>query len=550
MTTLGTDITRSLDDSTALSRYAATGDPRAFEVLVHRYQAMVLATCRRSLGHRPTAGADAEDATQEAFLRLAQHAGTITSNAAAWLHACAVRTSIDMMRKRGSQARAERTAGELARGESARSGPADGADRAAWHEIEPLLDEAIGRLTEADRELIVGRFLAGRSQKDMALEAGVNPGTMHRRIDKALTRLRGHLRSSGLTIAGGLGVTIAAGAAGTQVSPALTGSLVKTGLVGLASGGPPIGVLAGIGTKAAVVTAVGLLGIATVGVATMTGGFGGAGTAPVFTAGPGAPGTEVKRPKRATRPLPLSQNLYAGNPGGLMRFSGDTIVFEDTLDMSGQPIGEGDPGRVVFKIEDSERDGDFERLALRVASSTMPEGSPFTSMLGMTLEASFEVRGGMLTARAAPPEGAQGAEDMIWTGTRPPSWHPDAVSEADTESAPLAPGMGGVWFECETFSLVLDQDDITMKWRDYTVHRFRVLEWDGAGSHTRVRAICADSMNPRMVGERVRLLLRSDESGGYTLAMHGQNSGKLDRWPDGFVVAPDVVLMSFGGSEP
>ena len=36
----------AIDDSAALARYAATGDPTAFEVLVHRYQAMVLSTCK------------------------------------------------------------------------------------------------------------------------------------------------------------------------------------------------------------------------------------------------------------------------------------------------------------------------------------------------------------------------------------------------------------------------------------------------------------------------------------------------------------------------
>ena len=98
--------TLALEDHAALARYASTGDPTAFEVLVHRYQSMVLATCRRTLRN----DSDAEDATQEAFLKLAQHAGSITSNAAAWLHACALRASLDLLRKRGSTRRVEQKA--------------------------------------------------------------------------------------------------------------------------------------------------------------------------------------------------------------------------------------------------------------------------------------------------------------------------------------------------------------------------------------------------------------------------------------------------------
>ena len=92
-----------LDDAAALDRYAKAGDPRAFEVLVHRYQAMVVHTCQRVM----KSSTDAEDAAQETFLKLARRAGEIRSNVAAWLHACALRTSIDLLRARGTQRRAE-----------------------------------------------------------------------------------------------------------------------------------------------------------------------------------------------------------------------------------------------------------------------------------------------------------------------------------------------------------------------------------------------------------------------------------------------------------
>ena len=95
MSTMSFDGGYELDDIAALRRFAASGDPRGFEVVASRYRGMVLATCRRVLGTE----ADAEDAAQETFLKLARSAKTIKANAGAWLHACAVRTSIDQLRR-------------------------------------------------------------------------------------------------------------------------------------------------------------------------------------------------------------------------------------------------------------------------------------------------------------------------------------------------------------------------------------------------------------------------------------------------------------------
>ncbi|MFN9974089.1 MAG: sigma-70 family RNA polymerase sigma factor, partial [Phycisphaerae bacterium] len=92
-----------------------------------------------------------------------------------------------------------------------------------WREIKPLLDDAIAALDESDRDLIVSRFLVGRPQVEMAREAGVNPGTMHRRIDAALERLRKELSQRG--VAPAIGVAGASmgvvGASNTSLAAAL-----------------------------------------------------------------------------------------------------------------------------------------------------------------------------------------------------------------------------------------------------------------------------------------------------------------------------------------
>ncbi|NCQ36367.1 sigma-70 family RNA polymerase sigma factor, partial [bacterium] len=60
-------------DSELLTRYATTRDAEAFAELMIRHRDLVYATCYRVLRSR----ADAEDVSQDCFLRLARHAGAI-----------------------------------------------------------------------------------------------------------------------------------------------------------------------------------------------------------------------------------------------------------------------------------------------------------------------------------------------------------------------------------------------------------------------------------------------------------------------------------------
>ncbi len=83
-----------MSDGEALRRYAATGDPDSFRVLVEAYGRMVYGACLRLLRRE----ADAQDATQETFIKLALHAGSVRSNIGAWLHAAAATTCKDMVR--------------------------------------------------------------------------------------------------------------------------------------------------------------------------------------------------------------------------------------------------------------------------------------------------------------------------------------------------------------------------------------------------------------------------------------------------------------------
>src|SRR5216110_185148 len=85
-------------DVDLVARFAAARDEAAFELLVWRHGAMVLAVCRRVLGHTE----DAEDAFQATFLVLARKAASVRRGTAvpAWLHRVALRIARRAVDKR------------------------------------------------------------------------------------------------------------------------------------------------------------------------------------------------------------------------------------------------------------------------------------------------------------------------------------------------------------------------------------------------------------------------------------------------------------------
>jgi RNA polymerase sigma factor (sigma-70 family) len=217
-----------------LERYAAKGDAEAFAQLVSRYQDMVFATCRRKLHD----AAEVDDAVQEVFLRLARKAGELRNNIGGWLHRCAVNVATDFNRRREARARREAAVAKPER----TAGVTESQELLS--ELRANLDEAMAQLDAASRELLIQRYFVGRSQVELAHEAGVTPSTISNRLASAVEKLRSCLKHSGKGMGIGAVVLVAALEAEKAcacVPAGLSASVMKFGLRGVGTAGGAAG---------------------------------------------------------------------------------------------------------------------------------------------------------------------------------------------------------------------------------------------------------------------------------------------------------------------
>ncbi len=491
-------------DMRALRQYARSRDPVAFERLVHRYQGMVLATCRRVLGSE----SDAQDAAQETFLTLARHAGDVRSNAAAWLHACAVRHSLDLIRKRSARDNAE---------EAAARTEAVPAVEPTWRDVESRLDEALSRLEPADRELILMRFLAGRPQRELAAESGVSEGTMSRRLTRALDRLRDQLGACGCVLGASL-PRVLEEAPAISVGHEATGSFVKAGLSCLGQGAA-----AGAGVKVAAVVLLGAL--------TVTGGAALVGMM-----------TGMHSVFASAEPPPQGMRLASIRQDGVpaMELSSDGTTM--TLVMN-RPTPKS--GKIVFTVLSAGPDAKAGEYKVKVESAELEQPDLFKEQVGKVFSMHAECKRDWLTLKIKVPE--NGAEQLVvWSGIRGVNLPaPKAVAGA------VAPEIAGAWLQAQNWDFRMDDAMLGVWDGRQAMHTFKILNSSREGDIIRAEVICNKSEDPAMIGKRMKMLMRRTEA-GCDLAVHEPMSPRLQEYPSGFDPEPGegVIVMRYRKEEP
>lgn len=75
----------------------------------------------------------------------------------------------------------------------------DAATEDIWHQLAPLLEEAMTRLSEKDRTLVALRFFENKSIAETAALMGINEWAARKRVDRMMERLREYFSRRGIT---------------------------------------------------------------------------------------------------------------------------------------------------------------------------------------------------------------------------------------------------------------------------------------------------------------------------------------------------------------
>jgi RNA polymerase sigma-70 factor (ECF subfamily) len=224
-------------DRNMLLRMTEQSDPEAFSEIMRQYAHVVYGASHRVLGN----DAQAADVVQETFLHFLKHADRVTESLGCWLHRVATRRAIDLVRQDVSRRRREEAyaASHLCETDD-------------WHEIEPLVDEALDEVPDELREILIWHYLEGKSMTQIAVAKGMSQPTISRRMATALEQMRYNLRNKGVVT----GLTLLASllASSTQAAPAaILQSLGKMALAQAAATSPILPAVA----SASLVTAAG-----------------------------------------------------------------------------------------------------------------------------------------------------------------------------------------------------------------------------------------------------------------------------------------------------
>jgi RNA polymerase sigma factor (sigma-70 family) len=178
-------------DGQLLQRFIERRDEAAFAALVRRHGTMVWSVCCRLLP-----APDAEDAFQTTFLVLVRKAVSIMprEKVANWLYGVAHQAALHA-RRTAARRRAREKQVKLPE-------PAV-TDADPWSDLQLVLDQALSRLPDAHREVIVLSDLEGKTRREVARQLGVPEGTVASRLARARAELAKRLTQRGVTLAGG-----------------------------------------------------------------------------------------------------------------------------------------------------------------------------------------------------------------------------------------------------------------------------------------------------------------------------------------------------------
>jgi RNA polymerase sigma factor (sigma-70 family) len=248
-----------LNDHELLAEFARSGSEVAFATLTARHVNLVYSAALRFCGNAH----HCEEITQAVFIILARKAGKLSPRVvlSGWLYQTARLTAANLVKGEIRRQRREQ--------EAYMQSTLNETGAAAWQQLAPLLDEAMGRLGETDRNAVVLRFFENKTAAEVAAALKLTEAAAHKRVNRALEKLRKIFGKRGVALSATL-IAGAVSASSVQAAPAgLAKSVTLVAMTkGVAASGSTLTLIKGAlkimawtKMKTAIVVGAGLFGI-------------------------------------------------------------------------------------------------------------------------------------------------------------------------------------------------------------------------------------------------------------------------------------------------
>jgi RNA polymerase sigma factor (sigma-70 family) len=218
-----------VNDMDLVRRYTDGNSEPAFAELVHRHINLVYSVALRCVSNAQ----DAQDVTQAVFVILAQKAAGLRepTTLTGWLYETTRFTAMRFLRTKTRRQFREQEA-------YMRSNLNESNAISAWQQLAPLLENAMTRLNEKERTVLALRFFENKSGTETATLLGIQEWAAHKRMGRALEKLRKFFSQRGMTFSA---ATIAGAISAHSVQAAPAGLAKTISVVAMTKGAASAG---------------------------------------------------------------------------------------------------------------------------------------------------------------------------------------------------------------------------------------------------------------------------------------------------------------------